>query len=124
LQPSYLYDIASPGHVFDPQAFQLVTADGRIVDITTEQGIVRMRDANDNVVAFLPEPGRGLVPEQGFTSIVHSSGKGIEIDRDDEGRILLIRDPMGHTLQYTARPSTYRVVTARTARREGLLTGT
>lgn len=73
---------------FDPQDVRLSTADGRTFDLNTKLGIFFVEDSNGNSVAYED------------TFIAHSDGRSIDINRDQDGRVTTITDPMGNAVQY------------------------
>ena len=83
-----LTDVFTGTELFDPQDVRLELADGRVIDFNADRGITFISDANGNQVFY----------ERSF--IGHSDGQSIFFDRDAQGRITTITDPMGHTVQY------------------------
>ena len=73
---------------FVPEDVKLTTRDGRIFHLDLAQGVTRLEDLNGNFLEITPE------------GIMHSSGKGIDFERDAEGRITKITDPMGNANRY------------------------
>jgi RHS repeat-associated protein len=74
--------------VYNPQKVRLTTIDGRKIDFDRTAGIIRVEDNNGNQLNITP------------TGITHSSGKSITFQRDAQGRISRIVDPMGNMLNY------------------------
>ena len=74
--------------VFKPEQVRLTTLDGRIFDFTLDDGVVRIEDAKGNTL---------LLSE---FEIVHSGGRSVILERDADGRIRRIVDPMGNAIQY------------------------
>lgn len=74
--------------IYEPQAVRLTTRDGRVFDLTLQQGVTRLEDTNGN--------------ELSITSggITHSSGRTVAFERDGQGRITRITDPEGEDLVY------------------------
>lgn len=85
--PSFLYDEFTT-ELYDPHEFQLVTYDGRVFDLTLERGITRVSDFAGNSLFFYPH------------QIAHTDGRAIHLDRDLNGRIVRVTDPMGHSVRY------------------------
>ncbi|TPW09962.1 MAG: RHS repeat-associated core domain-containing protein, partial [Acidimicrobiaceae bacterium] len=79
----HLYD-AFTEEIFDPHSLQLVTEDGRIVDVTVEGGVNRLSDPNDNTLFIGTPPGRGF-GGLGTGDLVHSGGRRVLVERDDDG---------------------------------------
>lgn len=75
--------------VYEPKRVQLKTPDGRIFDLTLEDGITRVEDRNGTFLA---------IEKNGIT---HSTGIGITFVRDELNRITQIVDPLGYTVNYT-----------------------
>ncbi len=73
---------------YEPRQVRLTTRDGRIFDLDLADGVTRLEDLNGNHLAISP------------AGIAHSSGRGIVFERDTEGRIVTITDPL-------SRPTTY-----------------
>lgn len=76
------------GSVFDPDDFVVTLLDGRELDVATATGLEQVTDTNGNVLEIRPD------------GLVHSSGRSVTFDRDAQGRILAITDPMGYVLSY------------------------
>ena len=74
--------------VFEPESVLLTTSDGRVFTVDLTVGVTRLEDANGNALDFSP------------AGITHSSGRGIDFQRDAEGRIETITDPLGNVLSY------------------------
>jgi RHS repeat-associated protein len=75
--------------IFEPHQVRLTTRDGRIFDLDLQKGVTRIQDLNGNDLVITP------------AGITHSSGRGITFDRDGQGRISQIKDPMGKSLTYS-----------------------
>ena len=73
---------------FVPEDVKLTTRDGRIFHLDLADGVTHLEDLNGNTLEITPE------------GITHSSGRGIEFERDAEGRIERIVDPMGNANVY------------------------
>ena len=73
---------------FVPEDVKLTTRDGRIFHLDLSDGVTHVEDLNGNFLEITPE------------GITHSSGKRVEFERDDAGRIVRITDPMGHSNHY------------------------
>ena len=73
---------------FVPEDVKLTTRDGRIFHLDLADGVTHVEDLNGNFLEITPE------------GITHSSGKGIEFERDEAGRIVTITDPMGNSNRY------------------------
>ena len=74
--------------VYEPRLVRLTTGDGRIFDLDLEQGVTRIQDLNENTLTVTP------------AGIDHSSGEGIDFERDSMGRITRITDPASNTIEY------------------------
>ena len=74
---------------YEPENVRLTTRDGRIFELNLGDGVTRVEDLNGNQLSITP------------AGITHSSGKGIVFERDAEGRILRITDPMDRTMSYS-----------------------
>ena len=84
--PSDLIDITT-GELYQPESVRLRLRDGRVFDLTTDRGIVRIEDRNGNQLFINPD------------SIVHDTGRGIALSRDPAGRIERIADEMGRAVE-------------------------
>ncbi|MCP3935642.1 MAG: RHS repeat protein, partial [Actinomycetia bacterium] len=73
---------------YEPQDVRLTTRDGRIFEFDLIDGVTLVEDLNGNQLSITP------------AGITHSSGKGIVFDRDAEGRITAISDPMDRSMSY------------------------
>ncbi len=82
-----LTDIAT-GDVYNPDHFRLTLLDGRRIDLTTQDGVIRFEDRNGNSLSFTDG------------AVIHSSGRALEIVRDREGRIDRVRDHAGREIRY------------------------
>lgn len=74
--------------IYEPRNVRLRTRDGREFDLTLGVGVTALRDANNNQLQVTA------------SQISHSSGVSISIERDFDGRITRITDPLGETLEY------------------------
>ncbi len=74
--------------LFVPEDVKLTTRDGRIFHLDLADGVTHLEDLNGNTLEITPE------------GITHSSGRGVEFERDAEGRIERIIDPMGNANVY------------------------
>ncbi|MFL0808843.1 MAG: putative Ig domain-containing protein [Agarilytica sp.] len=74
--------------VADADIYQMSTVDGTTYNLDQNFGIRSIIDTNGNHVTFSD------------TGIVSSTGKSIEFQRDAEGRITRVTDPMGHSVSY------------------------
>lgn len=74
--------------VYDPNLYELKMQDGRSFVISQDAGLLSMSDYNGQTLT---------VSENGIT---HSSGRGLAFERDQQGRIIQITDPMSNTLHY------------------------
>ncbi|MBM3303048.1 MAG: RHS repeat protein, partial [Deltaproteobacteria bacterium] len=75
--------------VYNPKKVRLRTIDGRKIDFDRTAGITRIEDNNGNQLSITPG------------GITHSSGKSIAFQRDLQGRITRITDPIGNMLNYS-----------------------
>jgi RHS repeat-associated protein len=84
-------DVVDPGsfEIYEPQSVRLTTRDGRIFDLTLQQGVTRLQDPNGNQLSITPN------------GITHSSGRAVTFERDGQGQITKITDPEGNSLTYT-----------------------
>ena len=78
---------------FEPRDVRLTTRDGRIFELDLNEGVTRVEDLNGNQLTFTP------------AGIAHSSGKSIAFERDAEGRIIKITDPMNREMFYSYDPA-------------------
>ncbi len=74
--------------VYEPQDVRLRTRDGRIFELDLNDGVTLVEDLNGNQLSIGPG------------GITHSSGKGIVFERDAEGRIIQITDPLDRVMSY------------------------
>ncbi|WP_177418136.1 IPT/TIG domain-containing protein [endosymbiont of Lamellibrachia barhami] len=74
--------------LFNPTQVRLKTLDGREFDFEVDEGMTRLQDRNGNSL-FISDAG-----------VVHTSGKGIAFERDAEGRITQVTDPLGNVIVY------------------------
>lgn len=74
--------------IFEPREVRLTTRDGRVFDLHLRDGVTRLQDRNGNSLALTP------------AGITHSSGRSIAFERDAQGRITRITDPLGESLVY------------------------
>ncbi len=84
------YDLGDSnfGDPWVPQNVRLITPDGREFDLNLQTGITRVADQNDNQLFI------------GSNGVVNSSGIGVVFNRDGEGRITSITDPLGNQIRY------------------------
>ena len=74
--------------VFRPRSFKLESADGNVYYIDRDAGVTKMVDRNGQTLTITP------------TSVRHSSGAEIKIERDGAGRITKATDPAGAFVSY------------------------
>ncbi|MCP3937595.1 MAG: RHS repeat protein, partial [Actinomycetia bacterium] len=74
--------------LYEPEDVRLTTRDGRIFELDLVDGVTRLEDLNGNQLSITP------------AGITHSTGKGIAFDRDGEGRIQRITDPLERAMSY------------------------
>jgi RHS repeat-associated protein len=74
---------------YNPRRFRYTTKEGDRIVIDRITGVESITDPNGNVATFGP------------SGITHSSGVGIDVVRDAQGRITQITDPAGGVQQYT-----------------------
>ena len=79
---------ANTFELYEPQDVRLTTRDGRIFELDLVDGVERIEDLNGNRLTITPD------------GITHSNGRGIAFERDAEGRITEIRDPMDVPMSY------------------------
>ena len=72
----------------DPSAYRVKIADGTSVVLEEKIGLRSLTDLNGNTLRVTAD------------GLEHSSGLGIKIHRDKEGRILAIEDPAGGAMRY------------------------
>jgi RHS repeat-associated protein len=75
--------------LYNPILFKLTTADGMVLMISKTEGLKSITDRNGNTITFSP------------TGIAHSSGLSINMQRDLQGRIARITDPMSNYVGYS-----------------------
>lgn len=75
-------------NVYNPNVYRLTTKAGTVMDINQSTGVESITDNNGNKITF------------NTSGIIHSSGKSISFERDVEGRITSITDPMGNKITY------------------------
>jgi RHS repeat-associated protein len=78
----------SDGTIYNPTLFRYTTPDGTKVDLDTQAGIQRAELPGGQQLTFTP------------TSITHSNGTVVSIERDGAGRITRITDPGGFSQSY------------------------
>jgi RHS repeat-associated protein len=78
----------STGDIYNPTLFRYTTPDGTMIDLDTLDGIKRAETPGGQVLTITP------------TSIMHSNGTVVDIERDEAGRITQITDPGGFTQDY------------------------
>ncbi|MCP3978593.1 MAG: RHS repeat protein, partial [bacterium] len=74
--------------LYEPEDVRLTTRDGRIFELDLNDGVTRLEDLNGNQLTITP------------AGITHSSGKGIVFERDAEGRIIHVTDPLDRVTSY------------------------
>ncbi|MCP4655657.1 MAG: RHS repeat protein, partial [bacterium] len=79
----------STQETYVPQDVRLTTRDGRIFHLNLISRVTHIEDLNGNTLEITP------------AGITHSSGRGVELVRDAEGRIERIIDPLGDENVYT-----------------------
>ncbi|MCP3939318.1 MAG: RHS repeat-associated core domain-containing protein [Actinomycetia bacterium] len=73
---------------YEPQHVRLTTRDGRIFELNLTDGVTKLEDLNGNHLSITP------------AGITHSIGKGIVFERDAEGLIERITDPLDRSMSY------------------------
>ena len=73
---------------YEPQQVRLTTRDGRIFELDLNDDVTLVEDLNGNQLTITP------------AGINHSSGKSIVFERDVEGRITRITDPLDRANSY------------------------
>ncbi len=76
------------GNTYNPTQFKLTTADGTVYFVDQRLGATSVRDTNGNVLTIM------------VSGITHSSGRGVIVDRDIQGRVTRINDPNGNSMYY------------------------
>ena len=76
------------GNTYNPTQFKLTTADSTVYFIDQRLGATSVRDTNGNVLTIM------------VSGITHSSGRGVIVDRDIQGRVTRINDPNGNSMYY------------------------
>ena len=84
-----LEDIGDPGVPVDPQQYKLTTRSGYVYMLDQAFGLQRIIDPKGNSLTYSD------------AGILHSSGVGIQFERDALGRITAIVDPKGNKLHYS-----------------------
>jgi RHS repeat-associated protein len=74
--------------LYEPEDVRLTTRDGRIFELDLALGVTRLEDLNGNHLTITP------------SGITHSSGVGIDFERDEDGRIVEIVDTMNRVMTY------------------------
>lgn len=74
--------------VYDPDAYRLTLADGRVLDFDLTDGLTRIEDAAGNVITIAAD------------SIESSTGESIAMTRDADGRITSVSTPSGAATSY------------------------
>jgi len=74
--------------LYEPEDVRLTTRDGRVFDLNLAAGVTRITDPNGNQIDIT------------ISGIRHSSGREITFNRDFEGRIASITDPLGRAMAY------------------------
>lgn len=75
-------------NIYDPQRFRLTTLDGTVYVLNRQTGLESIKDSNGNTITFTSN------------GIIHSAGKSVLFNRDAQGRITSITDPMGNQMEY------------------------
>ncbi|NLD49415.1 MAG: RHS repeat-associated core domain-containing protein, partial [Clostridiaceae bacterium] len=73
---------------YNPNKYRLTTKEGTVFVIDQKNGVESITDTNGNKVTY------------GRDGIKHSTGKSITFDRDSQGRITKITDPMNKVINY------------------------
>lgn len=73
---------------YAPQEVRLALPDGRIVHLHGARGVTRLEDLSGNALIITPQ------------GITHSGGRKVTFERDAEGRITRVVDPMGQGTLY------------------------
>ncbi len=73
---------------YDPERFSLTASDGTVYVISEASGLETITEPNGNRITFTHD------------GMTHSAGKSVAFERDAEGRITTITDPMGHVIRY------------------------
>jgi RHS repeat-associated protein len=89
--PVILYD-TDQYQPYEPARFRLTTREGGQLVLQANGGVESITDANGNVTTF------------SAAGITHSSGRGLQIQRDGENRITRTTDPAGNTVTYAYDP--------------------
>src|SRR5260370_16499018 len=76
------------GNTYNPTQFKLTTVDSTVYVIDQRLGAASVRDTNGNVLTIM------------VSGITHSSGRGVIVDRDIQGRVTRINDPNGNSMYY------------------------
>jgi len=71
-----------------PELVELTTSQGVVAELDHRRGITRLAEPNGNALFITSR------------SIAHSSGEGVVMARDSEGRIVQVTDPQLRTLRY------------------------
>ncbi|MCP3996345.1 MAG: hypothetical protein GY722_14995 [bacterium] len=94
-QPQVFYETGSDQVIdvdtfepYEPKDVRLTTRDGRTFELDLNDGVILFEGLNGNQLAITP------------AGITHSSGKGIVFERDTEGRITRITDPLAQVMVY------------------------
>ena len=103
----------SLGDRFNPTAYTLRTADGRLYDYDQTDGLSRITDVNDNVVAVSRDAIRNEATQEQvllfyendrIDRIVDPSGNELNYDYDDAGRLEFFTNQLGEREEYRYRP--------------------
>lgn len=78
--------------LFEPDDVQLTTRDVRVFHLDLQDGVTHLEDPNGNALDISLE------------GITHSTGHGVDFERDSEGRIAKIVDPLGREILYSYDP--------------------
>ncbi len=81
--------VQADGSSYNPTVFKLTTAEGFTYIIDQATGLKSVSDLNGNTLTVTPD---------GF---IHSSGKSVTFQRDEQGRIASITDPQGNKIYYS-----------------------
>ncbi len=81
-------DALDPTQPYNPGKLQLQLADGRVIELSEQNGIELVQDRNGNAISI------------DAAGIHHSGGKSISFERDAQGRISAVVDPSGRAVQY------------------------
>ncbi|MBU6399281.1 MAG: hypothetical protein KGS61_03100, partial [Verrucomicrobia bacterium] len=74
--------------LFNPTLFEFTSPEGYVYLIDEKDGLHRLTDPNGNTLTLTTN------------GLIHSSGKSVRFQRDEQGRITNIVDPAGYSLAY------------------------